>query len=398
MSNFFLLWNPSEWDYSNIQRLLRDYSAQGWAEEDWRFRAVRQVQIGDTVWLYKTRPTPKGIFGVGKVVSKPFKGTGSDGKVHAMVKVRFEHIADPHQSFIVSEAQIGRLSGFRVGRASGNGKIGSGLTDQIAPLIEQGLKRAGQRDAKHNGPSPAFGRQASNTFAAYIARIKAPRHKAKNGLSPRDMDLLALLIKHKAQDGSVDPTAPSIKADLGVISRLASFGMLETDGRKCFISKLGEATGSNRTSRAVAISKNLLKEYNQAVEGITTTEHEALTKQRVGQSVFRKGLMEYWQGRCCVTGIFEADLLKASHIKPWSKCANDKERLDVNNGLLLAAHIDAAFDAGLIAIQDDGALVLSPKLSKKTIESLGLGGNSKIKGLGPEHHVHLKWHREHFGF
>jgi hypothetical protein len=397
MPNFFLLWNPAEWDYSNIQRLLQSYSEQGWAEEDWRFKATRQVQVGDQVWLYKTRPSPKGIFGVGKVMSRPFRSSGSDGKMHSMVKVRFEHITDPNHTFIVSEAQVSLLSEFKVGRASGNGRISSRLCDQVVPLIERGLTHIGQHG--HYGPSPAFGRQTDNALATYIARIGMPRQKANGTPSRRDLDLLALLLEHKAADGSFDPTAPSIKADLDAISRLASLGMLHTDGEKCFLSMRGElADTDDQDRRAATISKSLFTEFNSALDRISNTEREALTKLRVGQSLFRKGLMEYWRGRCCLTGIAQPELLRASHIKPWSKCENDRERLDVNNGLLLAAHIDAAFDAGLISINEESAVVLSSELSKETIEVLGLGRCHKIEGLGPQHHEHLKWHRNNNGF
>jgi hypothetical protein len=47
----------------------------------------------------------------------------------------------------------------------------------------------------------------------------------------------------------------------------------------------------------------LLEEYQAAVAGIDRTEAEAIAKQRRGQEVFRKGLMDYWQGRCAITGI-----------------------------------------------------------------------------------------------
>ena len=60
-----------------------------------------------------------------------------------------------------------------------------------------------------------------------------------------------------------------------------------------------------------------------------TTEAERLVVQRVGQDLFRSALLDYWQGRCCVTGLAMPSLLRASHIKPWAKCASDNERLDV---------------------------------------------------------------------
>ena len=59
-------------------------------------------------------------------------------------------------------------------------------------------------------------------------------------------------------------------------------------------------------------------------------------------------LMDFWGGRCPLTGITHPRLLRASHMKPWSACTDAAERLNVHNGLLLAAHLDAAFDAGLI--------------------------------------------------
>jgi hypothetical protein len=38
--------------------------------------------------------------------------------------------------------------------------------------------------------------------------------------------------------------------------------------------------------------------------------------QRIGQDIFRARLMDYWRGRCALTGISDAALLRASHIIP----------------------------------------------------------------------------------
>ena len=85
-----------------------------------------------------------------------------------------------------------------------------------------------------------------------------------------------------------------------------------------------------------------------------TTEAERLTIQRVGQSLFRDALLEYWNGRCPLTGITDTALLRASHIVTRAECETDELRLDVHNGLLLSALWDAAFDCGLISFADDG--------------------------------------------
>ncbi|TIU99337.1 MAG: HNH endonuclease, partial [Mesorhizobium sp.] len=92
-----------------------------------------------------------------------------------------------------------------------------------------------------------------------------------------------------------------------------------------------------------------------------TTEAERLVVQRVGQDIFRKALLEYWQGRCPLTGITEPVLLRASHIVPWAECKSDAQRLDVHNGLLLSALWDAAFDGGLVSFSDNGTPLFSPQ-------------------------------------
>ena len=123
------------------------------------------------------------------------------------------------------------------------------------------------------------------------------------------------------------------------------------------------------------------------------TEAERLVVRRVGQDIFRRGLFEYWDGRCAITGLDVPELLRASHIKPWADCDTDAERLDVFNGLLLAPHLDAAFDSGFITIQEDGTMLLSDTLPSAARSALGLDGSLKVHGLHRAHERYLPWHR-----
>ncbi|MDB5801157.1 MAG: endonuclease [Rhodocyclales bacterium] len=93
----------------------------------------------------------------------------------------------------------------------------------------------------------------------------------------------------------------------------------------------------------------------------TATTRLTATLARVGQGGFRDALMTKWDHRCAVTGLTCPELLRASHVKPWS-CSNRRERLDLNNGLLLAAHLDALFDKGLISFDNAGKMLLSPRI------------------------------------
>ena len=124
-----------------------------------------------------------------------------------------------------------------------------------------------------------------------------------------------------------------------------------------------------------------------------TTEAERVVVQRVGQDIFRRGLLEYWDGRCAITGLDVPELLRASHIKPWVDCNTDAERLDIFNGLLLAPHLDAVFDSGFITVDEDGTVLLSGALRSDARVSLGLDRSLKIGGLHRAHERYLPWHR-----
>ena len=150
--------------------------------------------------------------------------------------------------------------------------------------------------------------------------------------------------------------------------------------------------------RAFQLSRTLpdalLQEFqNEAASLPRTTEAERLVVQRIGQDIFRRGLLEYWDGRCPITGLAVPGLLRASHIKPWADCDSDAERLDVCNGFLLAPHLDAAFDSGFITIARDGTVLLSNALPSNARSILGLDGSLKVRGLRGAHECYLPWHR-----
>jgi len=126
-----------------------------------------------------------------------------------------------------------------------------------------------------------------------------------------------------------------------------------------------------------------------------TTEIERLVVQRVGQQVFREALIDYWQGRCPVSGLAIPGLLRASHIKPWAVCCDDNERLDVYNGLLLAPHLDALFDAGWATFDSTGELRLAAGLDSAAREALGILRPLKTISLVERHQIYLAFHREH---
>jgi putative restriction endonuclease len=90
------------------------------------------------------------------------------------------------------------------------------------------------------------------------------------------------------------------------------------------------------------------------------TEIQATVKVRRGQQFFRQAVLNAYDIRCCITGIDVPRLLVASHIKPWGRFPD--QRLNPRNGLCLSALHDAAFDAGLITLDDKLSVILSKRL------------------------------------
>lgn len=144
----------------------------------------------------------------------------------------------------------------------------------------------------------------------------------------------------------------------------------------------------------------VLHQYNAIVDAEiektltqSSLERTVEVRQRVGQDLYRKALMQYWNGCCAITGMANPLFLRASHAKPW-RDATDRERLDVHNGLLLAAHLDIAFDRGFIAVADDGRVLVSERLGLREREVLGVDVPRGVEGLRPQHVPYLQWHRE----
>lgn len=92
------------------------------------------------------------------------------------------------------------------------------------------------------------------------------------------------------------------------------------------------------------------------------TSNERLVRVRRGQNFFRRAVLAAYSEHCCITGIAEPKLLRASHIVRWAD--SEEHRLNPANGLCLNALHDAAYEEGLIALDDDMRLLLSRRLSE----------------------------------
>ena len=143
------------------------------------------------------------------------------------------------------------------------------------------------------------------------------------------------------------------------------------DGKKAAASRVRvlrtegvEPGDSSSSAELSAVMKTLPKDAVSEVRRYVWTRgaHHA---------VFRNNLLTRWQRKCSVHGVECDGHLRASHIVSWAK-SNDAARMDVNNGLLLAAPLDVLFDRGYITFSTEGLMLTSKLLGSETSRLFGV--------------------------
>jgi putative restriction endonuclease len=177
--------------------------------------------------------------------------------------------------------------------------------------------------------------------------------------------------------------------------------------QSCYLASISEALGNLVLSLAKGVNPSFADDIEQhqaelegdAIEAVIkassleTTEKLQLTKARIGQGLFRTQL-EAIEPKCRVTGVTNKALLIASHIKPWSKCENNAERLDGNNGLLLSPHIDKLFDRGWITFSDAGDLLCADPSIEQALQQWGVVLPRNVGNFEPKQAEFLAYHRD----
>lgn len=125
---------------------------------------------------------------------------------------------------------------------------------------------------------------------------------------------------------------------------------------------------------------------------IGPTEIRALTLARRGQGFFKKEVAHF-ERACRLTGVTELRHLRASHVKPWSK-ADDSERLDGANGLLLSPHVDHLFDLGYISFKRNGDILRSLSLDTDVIDRWSLRLDQNVGRFTRLQEQFLQYHRD----
>lgn len=220
-----------------------------------------------------------------------------------------------------------------------------------------------------------FGGIAKKTSGDYVTRMKFLAHdySLDETLTKEKIDEILRQEDFKRQERSVYTSKKSLSDFRAGLNKFLAF--INSDYHK-------------------RIADSIITEI-KAVENDNTikmTEKDSIVKSRIGQGIFRKGLIEYWHG-CAISQCPLTWMLIASHIKPW-RDADNQERLDPYNGLLLLPNYDKLFDLGYISFNSKGKIMYSRLLDKFDRETIGLTNNLHLVKLEEQHLKYLKHHND----
>jgi hypothetical protein len=127
---------------------------------------------------------------------------------------------------------------------------------------------------------------------------------------------------------------------------------------------------------------------------LAETTRQAVVLARRGQGLFKQNVMKR-ESFCRLTKVDRAEHLRASHCKPW-RDANNTERLDGENGLLLTPDADHLFDRGFVSFDDNGDVLWSPVVHVPSLVKMGLDPKllKNVGGFSDGQKSYLTFHRD----
>lgn len=227
----------------------------------------------------------------------------------------------------------------------------------------------------------------------YTVNLASARHRAQVCINDSDGQYTLTF---------TSPVSALLNAELArslpaLPHRVGSFAAPDQNALTQLLRRAAELAHALPNQAVHDFKASLTQELAQMPDELRNTEVERLVRQRIGQQAFRSAMLDYWGSACAVTGIALPEVLRASHAKPWAACDSDTERLDVFNGFLLSANLDALFDRFLISFSDKGTLLLSPRITPDMQAHLGLAQPLRLRWLAREHQPYLNHHRKRFG-
>lgn len=122
----------------------------------------------------------------------------------------------------------------------------------------------------------------------------------------------------------------------------------------------------------------------------------------VRSGLFKKYIPQLYRDTCAITGmrltsVFSRNFIDACHIVPFSVSHDDK----VDNGIALCPNMHRAFDRGLVSIDENFKILVSPHINENDDSTYCLARLKSKKIMLPYNnrywpkHDNLEWHRKY---
>lgn len=128
-------------------------------------------------------------------------------------------------------------------------------------------------------------------------------------------------------------------------------------------------TYKNETSAFPDFGQQNVVSSHSSFSLVTPTKKEKKMQsmtERVGQGQFHSDVSTAYNHRCCITGESTPELLQAAHIQDYI----NKESNHIQNGLLLRIDIHKLFDSGLLYIDQNYHVHVSPLVKSQEYRNL----------------------------
>ena len=123
----------------------------------------------------------------------------------------------------------------------------------------------------------------------------------------------------------------------------------------------------NQYGLEITIKEQILNDTKEEYQTLMSHIKEALTQNEIEEerfirgSVFKREVPKLYQNQCCISGMriestTNAQMIDACHIVPFSISNDDT----VSNGISLSPNLHRAYDRGLITINEDYVVRISP--------------------------------------
>jgi 5-methylcytosine-specific restriction enzyme A len=156
MATYLFAWNPSLWNWPELDQDIRQLRRRGHFDTEWNSGRVRNIEIGSRAFLIRVGVHPKGLFGAGYTLTDPVPTVhwrpekAAVGAIQQRLTLRLEAL---HPLPLVTYGDLGKppFARFRWGVRSSGVRIPSTLADTLEDLWE---KRIAQTATTGRAGSP----------------------------------------------------------------------------------------------------------------------------------------------------------------------------------------------------------------------------------------------------